>query len=152
MLEDDRAHTRSIPPGRTHLFATAIAEPTRQARRRLTTEQQREIVRLYVDSNAPIGDICRQFGIAASVLYRVLKRTGAPLRQRGEAPAGHARTPGRPSAQRRGGAETSARGDTSRFRVYFKQTRIFEAPSIHNALDQALGSGATDILEITRES
>src|SRR6266849_8938782 len=51
-------------------------------RRRLSTDEGREIARLYAETNTLTSDIRARFGIGESSLYRIVQRQGIPLRGR----------------------------------------------------------------------
>jgi transposase-like protein len=51
-------------------------------RRRLNDQQEQEVARLYAETETPIADISRRFGIGESSVYRVAQRHGAALRGR----------------------------------------------------------------------
>ena len=53
-----------------------------QGRRKLTEDQEREVTRLYAETETPVPEISRRFGIGESSVYRVAQRHGAPLRGR----------------------------------------------------------------------
>src|SRR6478672_802289 len=58
-------------------------ETTARSRRpRLTTEEQREIARVYTDENASPAELRTRFGIGDSSLYRLLQKHGVTLRGR----------------------------------------------------------------------
>ena len=140
-------------------------------RRRLTQDQQREIARLYAQTETPTPEIRALFGLADSSLYRVLQRQGVSLRGRASAPGGSPTTtarakPGTETQSRRGPARNASRRRVStaeiqdgalprsgahQFRVRFTLERVFDARDIHDALRQAQSLGATDVEAITRE-
>jgi transposase-like protein len=57
-------------------------KPGGSRRRRLTTDEGREIARLYTETNTPTSEIRERFGIGESSLYRIVQRQGIPLRGR----------------------------------------------------------------------
>jgi transposase-like protein len=140
-------------------------------RRRLTQEQQREIARLYAETETPTPEIRALFGLADSSLYRVLQRQGVALRGRvsgsGRSATDEARAEpiartqsrrGRPrSASARIGSTAeihdgaAARGGAHQFRVRFIVERVFDARDVRDALRQAQSLGATDVEAIKRE-
>ena len=83
-------------------------------RRKLNEEQEREVTRLYAETDTPVSEISKRFGIGESSVYRVAQRHGASLRGRTAPtpaastgrPAG--RPPGRPAGT--GGGRGGARG------------------------------------------
>src|SRR5215471_14530815 len=52
------------------------------SRRKLTEEQEREFTRLYAETETPVSEISKRFGIGESSVYRVAQRHGASLRGR----------------------------------------------------------------------
>src|SRR6476619_5717672 len=52
------------------------------SRRKLTEEQEREVTRLYAETDTPVSEISKRFGIGESSVYRVAQRHGAALRGR----------------------------------------------------------------------
>ncbi len=46
-------------------------------RRKLTEDQEREVTRLYADTETPVSEISKRFGIGESSVYRVAQRHGA---------------------------------------------------------------------------
>src|SRR5207244_9324 len=51
-------------------------------RRKLNDAQEREVTRLYAETETPVSEISKQFGIGESSVYRVAQRHGAALRGR----------------------------------------------------------------------
>src|SRR5215470_10058076 len=58
------------------------AEGATGSRRKLTEEQEREVTRLYAETETPVSEISKRFGIGESSVYRVAQRHGASLRGR----------------------------------------------------------------------
>src|SRR2546423_500886 len=56
-------------------------------RRKLSDAQEREVTRLYAETETPVSEISKRFGIGESSVYRVAQRHGAALRGRTGAPA-----------------------------------------------------------------
>src|SRR5919202_1330629 len=52
------------------------------SRRKLSPEQEREVTRLYAETQTPVPEISKRFGIGESSVYRVAQRHGAQLRGR----------------------------------------------------------------------
>src|SRR5215472_8193017 len=52
------------------------------SRRKLTEDQEREVTRLYAETETPVSEISKRFGIGESSVYRVAQRHGASLRGR----------------------------------------------------------------------
>src|SRR5919199_4452113 len=146
-----------------------MASASGGTRRRLTSEQQREIARLYSETGTPTAEIRERFGIGESSLYRVLQKHGVSLRGRATSPADGAasgtlttavgsRSRGRPrrgasvASHVPGASKTAATqaGGRLQFRVRFEGHRVFDARDLRDALRQAEALGATDIVEVTR--
>src|ERR1700674_1428491 len=51
-------------------------------RRKLNDSQEREVTRLYAETETPVSEISKRFGIGESSVYRVAQRHGAKLRGR----------------------------------------------------------------------
>src|ERR1700682_6287134 len=51
-------------------------------RRKLDDQQEREVTRLYAETETPVSEISKRFGIGESSVYRVAQRHGAALRGR----------------------------------------------------------------------
>src|SRR6266852_1822168 len=51
-------------------------------RRKLNDQQEREVTRLYAQTDTPVSEISKRFGIGESSVYRVAQRHGAALRGR----------------------------------------------------------------------
>jgi transposase-like protein len=155
---------------------TTLDQPDRTAakgkrRRRLTQDQQREIARLYSQTETPTPEIRALFGLADSSLYRVLQRQGVSLRGRASTPGGSPTTKARakpltdaPSRRRSARSASPQAVSTTdikdgvhprtgalQFRVRFTLERVFDARDIHDALRQAQSLGATDVEAIARE-
>src|ERR1051325_5220241 len=72
------------------------------SRRKLTEEQEREVTKLYAETETPVSEISKRYGIGESSVYRVAQRHGASLRGRTSgAPSGAAGST--PSGRGRGG-------------------------------------------------
>src|SRR6478609_5647962 len=52
------------------------------SRRKLTEDQEKEVTRLYAETETPVSEISKRFGIGESSVYRVAQRHGAALRGR----------------------------------------------------------------------
>src|SRR6202171_5025257 len=57
-------------------------------RRKLNDQQEREVTRLYAETETPVSEISKRFAIGESSVYRVAQRHGAALRGRSAASAG----------------------------------------------------------------
>jgi|SRR5579884_1572241 len=55
----------------------------RSPRRKLSSEQELEVTRLYTETTTPVSEISRRFGIGEGSVYRVVERHGGQLRGRG---------------------------------------------------------------------
>src|SRR5437763_1364768 len=51
-------------------------------RRKLNDQQEKEVTRLYAETETPVSEISKRFGIGESSVYRVAQRHGAALRGR----------------------------------------------------------------------
>jgi transposase-like protein len=111
----------------------------RRTRRNLTEQQKSELARLYTDTATPLPEIKQRFGIAESSLYRLLQQRGVALRGRTTRA-----TPARSS----NGRPAPAAGVS--FRVSFAVVRVVKATDIQDAIRQAHGLGATEVLQVER--
>src|ERR1051326_4083275 len=76
---------------RSQSGAGATGEGATGTRRKLSEDQEREVTRLYAETETPVSEISKRFGIGESSVYRVAQRHGAKLRGRtSTAPAGGA--------------------------------------------------------------
>src|SRR5438067_9283763 len=62
-------------------------------RRKLNDSQEREVTRLYAETDTPVSEISKRFGIGESSVYRVAQRHGAALRGRSSVTAGSTARP-----------------------------------------------------------
>src|SRR5436190_6965796 len=62
--------------------AAAEGEAATGSRRKLSEDQEREVTRLYAETETPVSEISKRFGIGESSVYRVAQRHGASLRGR----------------------------------------------------------------------
>src|SRR5437762_5288623 len=62
--------------------AAAEGEAATGSRRKLSEDQEREVTRLYAETETPVSEISKRFGIGESSVYRVAQRHGAKLRGR----------------------------------------------------------------------
>src|SRR3981081_796192 len=78
------------------------------SRRKLSDTQEREVTRLYAETETPVSEISKRFGIGESSVYRVAQRHGAALRGRSTTP----KTPAKKAAPKprapRGAAAAAA--------------------------------------------
>src|SRR6202171_1149230 len=58
------------------------ANGAKGTRRKLNDQQEREVTRLYAETETPVSEISKRFGIGESSVYRVAQRHGAALRGR----------------------------------------------------------------------
>src|SRR5579859_6761520 len=58
------------------------ANGAKGTRRKLNDQQEREVTRLYAETETPVSEISKRFGIGESSVYRVAQRHGAKLRGR----------------------------------------------------------------------
>src|SRR6266704_5458769 len=84
-------------------------------RRKLTEDQEREVTRLYADTETPVSEISKRFGIGESSVYRVAQRHGAKLRGRqpGAPRSSGPRATGARRGPRAGGARAAAAASTT---------------------------------------
>src|SRR5207253_9536953 len=57
-------------------------------RRKLNDQQEREVTRLYAETETPVSEISKRYGIGESSVYRVAQRHGAKLRGRSTTTSG----------------------------------------------------------------
>jgi transposase-like protein len=60
----------------------AQSDGAKGTRRKLNDQQEREVTRLYAETETPVSEISKRFGIGESSVYRVAQRHGAALRGR----------------------------------------------------------------------
>src|ERR1700694_2805240 len=60
----------------------ASSNGAKGTRRKLNDQQEREVTRLYAETETPVSEISKRFGIGESSVYRVAQRHGAALRGR----------------------------------------------------------------------
>src|SRR6266487_1301570 len=84
--------------------AAAEGEGATGSRRKLSEDQEREVTRLYAETETPVSEISKRFGIGESSVYRVAQRHGAKLRGRTSTTAGG----GGGARGRRAGARAAA--------------------------------------------
>src|SRR5579871_6417027 len=82
------------------------AERSFPPRRKLTDEQELEVTRLYAETQTPVPEISKRFGIGESSVYRVAQRHGAALR-------GRTSTSGSGGGGTRGGAAAASTTSTT---------------------------------------
>src|SRR3981081_4228549 len=69
-------------------------------RRKLNDQQEREVTRLYAETETPVSEISKRFGIGESSVYRVAQRHGAALRGRTATSSASARPAAAPATGR----------------------------------------------------
>src|SRR6266536_68436 len=69
-------------------------------RRKLSDTQEREVTRLYAETETPVSEISKRFGIGESSVYRVAQQQVAALRGRSTTPKKAAPKPRAPRAPR----------------------------------------------------
>src|SRR5438270_1282401 len=89
--------------------AAAEGEGATGSRRKLTEDQEREVTRLYAETETPVSEISKRFGIGESSVYRVAQRHGAALRGRSTTSAARSTT-ARPRAAAATAAKPAATG------------------------------------------
>src|ERR1700712_4987648 len=67
-------------------------------RRKLSDAQEHEVTRLYAETETPVSEISKRFGIGESSVYRVAQRHGAKLRGRSSTSSGSSTRPAAPAA------------------------------------------------------
>src|SRR5690242_10541658 len=72
----------SVVMTETETEARGSSEGATGSRRKLTEDQEREVTRLYAETETPVSEISKRFGIGESSVYRVAQRHGAKLRGR----------------------------------------------------------------------
>src|ERR1700730_3884814 len=81
-------------------------------RRKLKDSQEQEVTRLYAETETPVSEISKRFGIGESSVYRVAQRHGAKLRGRSSATTSSSRpaaaSAARPAATGRGRGRRAA--------------------------------------------
>src|SRR5205809_3094861 len=87
----------------------AAGESGTGTRRKLSDEQEREVTRLYAETETPVSEVSKRFGIGKSSVYRVAQRHGAAL-------LGRASTTSGPNPRASAASSTPAAGGTGRGR------------------------------------
>jgi len=155
----------------------AADDAAKLRRKRLSRADQAEVARLYGQTDTSAADIRQQFGIGDSTLYRIVQRNGLTLRGRVGSTARKPRE-ARPATRRTAGRGTSprrARGsathalrlpqasaatlpaptpvvDGSSRRTYrVRFDALIRARDVSDALRQAAGLGAQEVVAITQQ-
>jgi hypothetical protein len=76
--------------------------------RKLTDAQEREVARLYAETDTPLGEIARRFSIGQSSVARIAQRQGVPMRSGRATPAGTGQAAPATSSRPRGAAVSAA--------------------------------------------
>jgi transposase-like protein len=131
--DTSRAKTESGSDGDT---ARAQANGAASTRRKLSDQQEREVTRLYAETETPVSEISKRFGIGESSVYRVAQRHGAALRGRSTtaAPKTAAAKPSTPRAAA-AKAKPAAAATTGRGRG-----RVGRPPAAATATARAAGT------------
>src|SRR5713101_1808896 len=79
-------------------------------RRKLNDAEEREVTRLYAETETPVSEISRRFGIGESSVYRVVQRHGGALRGRSSTSSRSSTRPAATSGTGRSGRRSAARG------------------------------------------
>src|SRR5437763_3443751 len=86
----------------------AQGDGTPATRRKLSDQQEREVTRLYAETETPVSEISKRFGIGESSVYRVAQRHGAALRGRSSTTGGGGASAGAGGGRRKRAASTGA--------------------------------------------
>ncbi|HEX8968591.1 MAG TPA: helix-turn-helix domain-containing protein, partial [Chloroflexota bacterium] len=87
-METDTSRSRATDSGADGAAPRgAQGEGATGTRRKLSDDQEREVTRLYAETETPVSEISKRFGIGESSVYRVAQRHGAALRGRTTATA-----------------------------------------------------------------
>ena len=108
--------TRSRPSDSAMDADSANGTPgdgTAGTRRKLSDQQESEVTRLYAETDTPVSEISKRFGIGESSVYRVAQRHGAALRGR----TATSSTPKPRAAAAEGASSTTGRGTGTRGRA-----------------------------------
>src|SRR5437660_12645083 len=106
-METDTSRSKASESGDGQASRGGQGEGAVGTRRKLSEDQEREVTRLYSETDTPVSEISKRFGIGESSVYRVAQRHGASLRGRtATASAGGGDSAGASAA----GAATGRRG------------------------------------------
>jgi transposase-like protein len=145
-----------------------VAQRVFPRQRALTDEQEQALTHLYAETDTPLSEIARTYGIGQASVYRVVKRRGAALRGRVSRDRGGPTSevpsmPPSPAARRlapapaSGGTQLGARPARlreqarHRFQVTYLLERVVAAEDVHDAIRQLEAIGVTEIRAIVRE-
>src|SRR5439155_17327170 len=110
-------------------------------RRKLNDSQEREVTRLYAETETPVSEISKRFGIGESSVYRVAQRHGAALRGRSTTPSAATRRAAT-AAAKPAAATGAGRGGRGRGRGPGRAAAAARTPSASAATPTAAtGSG-----------
>src|SRR5712691_209031 len=82
VMETDTSRSKASESGDGQASRGGQGEGTAGTRRKLSEDQEREVTRLYSETDTPVSEISKRFGIGESSVYRVAQRHGASLRGR----------------------------------------------------------------------
>ena len=100
-------------------------------RRKLNEEQEREVTRLYAETDTPVSEISKRFGIGESSVYRVAQRHGASLRGRTATTPRHAaRTTRSESSSRYPPSRSDSHPPTGRSTLPDTTTIVVTSPAV----------------------
>src|SRR5438067_4763479 len=81
-METDTSRSKASESGDGQASRGGQGEGAVGTRRKLSEDQEREVTRLYSETDTPVSEISKRFGIGESSVYRVAQRHGASLRGR----------------------------------------------------------------------
>src|SRR5919202_417193 len=81
-METDTSRSKASESGDGQASRGGQGEGAAGTRRKLSEDQEREVTRLYSETDTPVSEISKRFGIGESSVYRVAQRHGASLRGR----------------------------------------------------------------------
>src|SRR5919202_3160135 len=81
-METETSRSKASESGDGQASRGGQGEGAAGTRRKLSEEQEREVTRLYSETDTPVSEISKRFGIGESSVYRVAQRHGASLRGR----------------------------------------------------------------------
>jgi transposase-like protein len=153
VVMDSQGPDSPAPTPATTDTAEAPVGGGRSSRVRLSTEQERELARLYAETRTPPADLARRFGVSQTSVMRIARRhggtRGGSRRSRGSA------TTSRPTRAVRRRATTSPTTSATqpgrRFRVRFLAEQVVEAADMRDAVARAEALGAVEISSIALE-
>src|ERR671932_269122 len=81
-METETSRSKASESGDGQASRGGQGEGAAGTRRKLSEDQEREVTRLYAETQTPVPEISKRFGIGESSVYRVAQRHGAQLRGR----------------------------------------------------------------------